>query len=311
MIFHRAKIRLAMSFAVVQLVLFAAFGFGIYAYVTTAFDFDVAESDSSAVPVESAFAALRTGILLAYIALVFIIPLTSYGLATLAMRPIRAAYIAQQGFVDDASHELRTPLTAIQAQLELGLHRPRLLEEYRTVVERSLHSAGQLGEILDDLLVLSRGEADTAVEMAEVEVGSILDAAVELLPPLDAARVEVRLPHELVVSASSSMLSRAVTNLLTNALHYSHPSSKVVLTADRRAGMARIMVEDHGVGMSAAERSKAFDRFWRADASRSSTGRGLGLSIVSRIVSMHGGRVDLASELGVGSVATIELPLSR
>lgn len=311
MIFRRAKLRLALSFALVQLVLFAAFGFGIYAYVTSAFDVDALEGDSAAFTAESAFSTLRTGIVLSYVALVVIIPLTSYALAGLAMRPIRAAYLAQQGFVDDASHELRTPLSAIQAQLELGLDRPRSREEYRIILGRSLHSAGQLGEILDDLLVLSRGEADAELDMSEVEVGSILDAAIELLPPTDAARVQELPPGELVVRASSSMLSRAVANLLTNALRYSHPHSKVLLTAERRGGSVRIVVEDHGVGMSAADRTKAFDRFWRADASRSSAGRGLGLSIVSQIVKLHGGRVELASELGVGSVATIEIPLSR
>lgn len=307
MIIRRAKIRLAISYAIVQLVLFAGFGCGVYAYVTTAFDFDVTEQDRSAVTAEAGFANLRDGLLLAYLVLIVIIPLTSYGLATVAMRPVRAAYEAQQRFVDDASHELRTPLSAIQAQLELGLDRPRSSSEYRIAIGRSLEAASQLNEILDDLLVLSRSEQE--VELHDVEVGSVIEGAIEQLPWADRARVHTGPMPELVIAASSSMLSRAVLNLVTNALRYS--DGPVTIGAVRRGNVVRIAVEDHGIGMSRAQRDRAFDRFWQADPSRLSGGRGLGLSIVSEIVRVHRGRVELASKLGVGSTATIELPLSR
>lgn len=310
MIFRRAKLRLALSYAFVQLALFAAFGLGIYAFVTTAFDFDAAES-GSAVTAEAGFATLRTGLLIAFAALIVVIPLTSYGLASLAMRPIRAAYEAQHRFVDDASHEFRTPLSAIQAQLELGLNRPRSATEYRAAITRSLGAVAQLDGILDDLLVLSRGEQDSDFAMRDVEVGSVLEGAIEQLSPGDAERVHVSPTAELVVVASSSMLSRAVLNLVTNALRYSPPDALVTVGATRRGGSARITVDDHGVGMSRSDRERAFDRFWRADASRSTSGRGLGLSIASEIARVHGGRIELISKLGIGTTAAIELPLSR
>jgi signal transduction histidine kinase len=310
-IFRRAKLRLALSYAAVQLLLFAAFGFGIYAYVTTAFDYDVAEGDSAVATAEAGFANLRTGIIAVYVGLIFVIPVTSYLLATLAMRPIRASFEAQQRFIDDASHEFRTPLSGLQAQLELGLSRERSVPEYRTILGHSLHSTSQLTEILDDLLVLSRGAHDTDVAMREVDVGSIISGAVEQLAPEDAARVLQPAPTNLVVSAAPSMLMRALVNLLTNALRYSPARSLVTIDVIKRGGFARISVEDHGSGMTPKERDLAFDRFWRADSSRSSEGRGLGLSIVREIVNLHGGRVDLESELGVGTTAAIEIPLSR
>ncbi len=311
MIFRRAKIRLALSYAVIQLVLFAAFGFGIYAYVTTAFDFDVAERDSAMQTAEAGFSTLRNGILIAYAVLVVIVPLTSYWLASLAMRPILASYEAQQRFVDDASHEFRTPLAALQAQLELGLRRPRTSGEYRTILGHSLNSTVQLTEILDDLLVLSRGAHDTNIVTREFEAAAIVTDAVELLAPGDAARVRVGELPELIVSGAPTMLTRALLNLVTNALRYSAADTVVMITLAKRGGAARIVVTDHGPGMSRADITRAFDRFWRADSSRSTDGRGLGLSIVKEIVSLHGGRVELESHLGVGSMAIIELPLSR
>lgn len=311
MIFRRAKLRLALSYAAVQLVLFAAFGFGIYYYVTTAFDYDVAEGDSAVATAEAGFSTLRTGIIWTYLALVVVIPVTSYLLASLAMRPILASFEAQQRFIDDASHEFRTPLAALQAQLELGLNRQRSTPEYRTILGYSLHSTTQLTGILDDLLVLSRGAHDTNIAMHDVEIGSIVADALDQLAPADAARVLQTEPPELVVSAAPSMLTRAVVNLLTNALRYSPTGSLVTVDVTRQGGTARVSVEDHGSGMNRKDHDRAFDRFWRADASRSSEGRGLGLSIVKEIVGLHGGRVDLESDLGVGTTASITIPLSR
>ncbi|MBN9238534.1 MAG: hypothetical protein BGO97_02520 [Micrococcales bacterium 70-64] len=311
MIFRRAKLRLALSYAAVQLALFAAFGFGIYYYVTTAFDYDVAEGDSAVATAEAGFATLRNGIVITYLALVVLIPVTSYALASLAMRPILASFEAQQRFIDDASHEFRTPLTALQAQLELGLSRQRSTPEYRTILGHSLHSTAQLSETLDGLLLLSRGAHDANVAMRETEVGSIVADAVDQLAPADAARVLQPNPPELRISAAPSMLTRAIVNLLTNALRYSTAGSLVSISASRHGGMVRISVEDHGTGMSREDQDRAFDRFWRGDDSRSSEGRGLGLSIVKEIVGLHGGRVELESELGVGTTASVELPLSR
>jgi signal transduction histidine kinase len=311
MIFRRAKLRLALSYAAVQLLLFAAFGLGIYAYVTTAFDYDVAESDSAVLTAEAGFATLRTGLILAYLALVVVIPVTSYVLASLAMRPILASFEAQQRFIDDASHEFRTPLSALQAQLELGLRRRRSDAEYRTILGHSLNSTAQLNEILDDLLVLSRGAHDTNIAMRDVEVGSIISDAIEQLAPGDSARVRHERAAEFVVTAAPSMLTRAVVNLLTNALRYSPPDSFVTVGVTRRGSAARISIKDHGTGMSRAESELAFDRFWRADTSRASQGRGLGLSIVKEIANLHGGRIDLDSQPGIGTTAILEIPLSR
>jgi signal transduction histidine kinase len=311
MIFRRAKLRLALSYAVVQLLLFGAFGLGIYAYVTSAFDFDVAEGDSALLTAEEGFATLRNGILLAYAALVIVIPVTSYLLATLAMRPILASFEAQQRFVDDASHEFRTPLSALQAQLELGLRRKRTTAEYRTVLGHSLFAAEQLNEILNDLLVLSRGAHDASIAMHEVELGTVISDALAQLSPADSARVTRTDTATARVVAAPAMLARALINLLVNALRYSQAGSVVGISVSTRGGVARISVEDHGVGMTASQRRLAFDRFWRADPSRTGEGRGLGLSIVREIIQLHGGRIDLESEPGVGTTASVELPLSR
>lgn len=310
MIFRRAKLRLALSYAVVQLILFAAFGTAVYVYVTNAFDFD-SLGGNPANTAEASFATLRAGLLIAYAGLVVVVPVTSYVLASLAMRPIRASFEAQQRFVDDASHEFRTPLSAIQAQLELGLDRPRTAEEYRTAMTRSLGAAARLNQMLDDLLVLSRGARPARAELEPIDLSQVVRVVADEVAAGGTDRILASIEPGLVVSGSSSMLGRAVANLLTNALRYSSAGSPVRLTLSKRGNTARLAVEDHGVGMSRQERGRAFDRFWRADAARSDEGNGLGLSIVQEIARLHHGRVELESEVGVGTVVTLELPLSR
>ena len=308
MIFRRAKLRLTLWFAAAQLLLFAAFGLGVYAYVTSAFDFDAAETSTRTA--EAGFAALRTGLLLAYAALVVAVPLASFALASLAIRPIRAGYEAQQRFVDDASHEFRTPLSAIQAQLELGLNRERPASDYRGAMSRSLQAVSRLNRMIDELLLLAHGEAPAATG-EPVRLSVVIAEAVEALGEADRARVDVAEPSDLVTKGSSSMLTRATLNLLTNALRYSPVASPVVVAVVRHGRFARIAVTDKGAGMSRREQRHASERFWRADSSRSREGTGLGLSIVAEIVRLHRGRLRLASVPGAGTTAAVDIPLSR
>jgi signal transduction histidine kinase len=311
MIFRRAALKLTISFAVVQLVLFAGFALGVYAYVTAAFDFDSVDGDGEIATAENGFATLRVGLLLAYAVLVLVIPLTSYALAALALRPIRAGYEAQQRFVDDASHEVRTPLSALQAQLELGLARRRTVAEYRQVMTRSLGAVARLDRMLAEMLMLTRSDRDLARDRAPVDLAAVLADVVEQFPEDVRARVDASPASGIVVQGSSAMIGRAVSNLLSNAARYSPPDSRIRIRITQRGGRGRLEVADDGIGMSQRERRRAFDRFWRADSSRAVEGSGLGLSIVQEIVRLHHGRVRVVSKSGAGTTVRLDFPLSR
>jgi two-component system sensor histidine kinase TctE len=107
------------------------------------------------------------------------------------------------------------------------------------------------------------------------------------------------------------MLGRAVANLVSNAARYSPSGSHILVTVGRHGARARIEVADQGIGMSARERRHAFERFWRADSSRTVEGTGLGLSIVQEIVRLHHGKVTISTSSGSGTTVRLELPLSR
>lgn len=309
MILRRARWRLTLWFATIQLVLYGAFALAVYAYATSAFDIDGAVDRPVAQTAEAGFATLRVALLLAFAALLVVVPLTSHALAVVAMRPVQASFEAQQCFVDDASHELRTPLSALRAQLELAASRPRSPEDYRAAIDRSLIATESLASTISDLLLLSRSEHEQGAAFERIEARDLVERAVRHLPHPD--RIDVHSSVTAYVVGSRGMLERALVNLLTNAARYSSEDSPISVAIHRRSTMMAIEVTDSGIGMTPAELQRATERFWRADASRSTDGNGLGLSIVSEIARMHHGSLQLRSQPDDGTTATLFLPLPR
>lgn len=308
MIVRRARLRLTIGFTAAQLLTFAVFAWGVYSFVTTAFDFDGIEDGGSAPTAEAGFATLRTALIVAFGGLTLVAPCTSWLLAGVAMRPVAATLAAQRRFVDDASHELRTPLTAIQGQLELALTRPRSGAEYREACATALEAAHVLGAIADDLILAADDAHDRPVESL-VELGEAVRRARGLLS--DPGRIIVEQQRQAFVEASATAVDRILLNLLVNAEKYSDAGTaiRVRIMAARRWG--EIEIRDAGTGMTREQMRRAFERFWQADPSRAGAGSGLGLTIVRDIVTSLGGRVSLASVPGSGTTATVRLPLSR
>ncbi|WP_457099340.1 sensor histidine kinase [Microbacterium sp. P5_E9] len=308
MILRRARWRLTIGFAAVQLITYAVFAVSVYAFVTASFDFDGIEEGGSVSTAEAGFATLRTALLLAFAGLLVVAPLSSWILAGLAMKPVAATLAAQRRFVDDASHELRTPLTAIQAQLELALLRPRNVADYRDACEKALEATHVLGDIVEDLLVASEDPRERSHDSL-VALGEAVHRARAMLPQPE--RVMVTVTGQPKVVASAAAVQRVLTNLLVNACRYASDDTRVSVRVFAKGRWGVIEVEDHGIGMSAVESRRAFDRFWQADPSRASEGAGLGLSIVRDVVTSLRGHISLSSTPGEGTTVRVRLPLSR
>ena len=230
------------------------------------------------------------------------------------LQSLQLAYEGQQRFVADASHELRAPLTGIQANLELLERHPGMREaDRRVAVSEASEEASRLGRLVAELLELARADAGVVIRSQTVELDRIALEAVNEARHL-AARRSIRVDRldAVTISGDPDRLKELVLILLDNAIKYTDPRGRISLRVQRNDAHAEIDVSDNGMGISDVDLPHVFDRFYRADPARSRDpgGTGLGLSIARWIAERHGGTVALASQPGVGTHATVTLPLA-
>jgi two-component system OmpR family sensor kinase len=217
-------------------------------------------------------------------------------------------------FVGDASHELRTPLAAVSAYAELfdrgASERP---EDLRRVMTGIRSEAGRMGHLVDDLLLLARMDEGRPLEKVPVELVGLtaeaIDAAQAVGPNWP---IELQASEPLEVVGDPTRLRQVLDNLLSNVRAHTPEGTHVKVSVSSKDGRAIWEVADDGPGIDAETAERIFERFYRADASRSraSGGAGLGLSIVEAIVKTHGGDVSARPGTDGGSVFLVSLPLA-
>jgi len=215
-------------------------------------------------------------------------------------------------FVADASHELRTPLTSIRGYVEL-YHSGGLTEQDRLddAMRRVSGEAERMGALVDDLLLLSKLDRGLPLDVANVDLVSLLeDAAADARAVQPGRTVEVKVQAPLACAGDPLRLHQVVAAIVANALVYTPAGTPIELVGSRRDGAVLIEVVDHGPGMDEETASHVFERFYRGDASRarSTGGSGLGLSIAKSIVEAHDGRLVLETMPGNGCRFKIALP---
>jgi two-component system heavy metal sensor histidine kinase CusS len=220
-------------------------------------------------------------------------------------------------FSADIAHDLRTPVNNIRGEAEVGLARARTITEYRDVLESCLEEAVRLSDLIGNLLFLARAESPLAhLHRESVDVVELLDAMREYYEA-SAAEAGVSLTTSasrtpVIAALDRTLVQRAVSNLVSNAVAHTPPGGAVVLAANSEDSAVHIEVSDTGVGIPSEALPKVFDRFFRLDSSRSqaSGGTGLGLAIVQSIMLLHGGKVEIASQLGQGTKVTLHMPIA-
>ena len=213
-------------------------------------------------------------------------------------------------FVADASHELRTPVSVILGITELWRQGElRNGEERDEAIHRIGVSGNQMGRLVEELLLLARLDEGRPMDRAPVDLARLIQEVVDDASTTDSHRtIEFKSPRAVVVQGDPSGLRRVVANLINNALRYTPPDAAVEVRLSLNGDAVMLEVEDSGPGMTYEEASHAFDRFWRADASRSRSGTGLGLPIVRSVVVAHAGDVTLESDSATGTRVRVILP---
>jgi two-component system, OmpR family, phosphate regulon sensor histidine kinase PhoR len=242
---------------------------------------------------------------------------TSATIAVLA-REARVAKM-QTDFMNKVSHDLRTPLTSIRMFVEtLQLGRIQDPARQAEALEIISEETARLSGIINRLLDWARMESGRrSYQLRREPVDAVVDAALAAFAPqLLGGNVELKrtvAPGLPPVLADREALSEAVLNLLNNAYKYTGPEKRIEVRATRNGPSVFLSVVDDGPGIAPREQKRVFDKFYRAPdpLSRNIEGTGLGLAMVKHIVSAHGGKVSVQSELGKGTTFTIALPAAE
>jgi heavy metal sensor kinase len=227
---------------------------------------------------------------------------------------LEGAFQRQRQFTADASHELRTPLMLLLTQVDIALQRPRAVEEHREVLISLREDLMRVRRLLDALLSLARADAREVILAREsIDLGELAEQVVEVMQPLADER-EIQLmaqtEPELVVQGDQAHLMELLVNLVENALKHTPAGGSISVTVAGDPAdplTALVAVRDTGVGIAPEHLPHLFERFFRVDPARSTSGAGLGLAISRWIAEAHGGRIHVESQLGLGTTFTVRL----
>jgi two-component system sensor histidine kinase CiaH len=239
----------------------------------------------------------------------------SYFLARRTLKPIEDIHEAQSRFTADASHELRTPIAAMRLENELALSDPTL------TIKKAKEQLVSNIEELDKLTALSEGLLQLAsldnepIQKSKTTVAQLINSSVERIKSdADKNNQTIKLQNILKdnINVNETVLTEGIVTLLDNAIKYSPKNSTITIKTKRNKSNIDITIQDKGIGISDADKSLIFDRFYRADNSRQKndvSGYGIGLSIAKSAIEAHGGSISVKSTLGKGSTFIYSFPV--
>ena len=231
------------------------------------------------------------------------------------LESLEQAFLRERQFTSDVSHELRTPVSVILAQCEASLNRTDLSEEQRKEILLIRKKAGEMSQMISQLLLLSRADQGRQqLNKEEINISELTEIIVEehkMLAQRRKIEVHTKIEPNITGYLDESCYIRMLDNLISNAVSYGKEGGNIKVTLHQIPSGVRGTVEDDGIGISRDDQVHIWERFYRVDASR--TGKedgshsGLGLSMVKWIAQAHGGNVRVESEIGKGSCFTFEL----
>ncbi len=229
------------------------------------------------------------------------------------LQRLEESFEAQQRLVADVSHELRTPLTTIQGNLDLlrrgAADDPAMRNEALAAIG---NETVRMRRLINDLLLLAQADAGLQLQLQPVELDTLLLDVYrqgQVISQGTGVRVRLGAEDQAVVLGDADRLRQLLLNLVDNAIKYTPSGGDVTLTLKRAGGWVQISVADTGCGIPAEDLPHIFERFYRADRSRTRPGgAGLGLSIAKWVAEAHSGELEVESEVGQGTVFTLYLP---
>ncbi|MCL5409366.1 MAG: HAMP domain-containing histidine kinase [Patescibacteria group bacterium] len=259
---------------------------------------------------------LRVVLLVINLGILWVAGVAGYFLAGRTLKPIQEMVNEQNRFVTDASHELRTPITSLKTAIEVYLRgREHNSKEADQLLESNLEDVNNLQQLSDNLIKLSQYQKINGnLTKEETEITDVLEEAVKKVSKLAKAK-SIKILTNLQkgkIFVEKTSLIEVVVILLDNAIKYSSSNTQIQLTNSFTEHQAMIEVADQGSGIDVKDIPHLFERFYRADKSRSkneTSGYGLGLAIAKQVIDRHKGSIKVSSKINQGTTFSIILPL--
>lgn len=240
-----------------------------------------------------------------------------YLLAGRTLKPIQEVLDEQNRFIADASHELRTPITALKSEIEVYMRgKKHDIKEADSVLNSNLEEVNNLQILSDNLIQLAQYQQPNKIsDFKKLSLQEIINSSLKKLNSLIQQK-NISVANKIKdfeILGHKDNLVELFTILIDNAIKYSPEKSKITIFSKKIDHMISINISDEGIGISTKDTPHIFDRFYRADISRSKqkiSGYGLGLSIAKKIVDNHNGTISVNSEEGKGTTFTVKLPSS-
>ncbi|MGB9552895.1 MAG: sensor histidine kinase [bacterium] len=316
--FQRTRLRLTVFYVALISLILIAFSLALYYSYARTISSDIegnfTDQEQELIVSKS---LTRLGILLVLINSGTLIAtgIVSFVLVGETLKPIREAMDRQKQFTADAAHELRTPLTIMRTELEVALGDPEL-KKASPLLQSNLEEIERLSGLVENLLLISRmDDPQNRIALEKVDFSQLVRESLERMKPyMERKRLQLcaSVPEGVVLQGDREWLRRLLFNLLKNAVDYNREEGEISVEIKDQDKGVWLAVRDTGIGIAPEDLPHVFERFYRADKSRSRKiqGTGLGLTIAKSIVEAHRGSIRLKSALGKGTTVEVFLPRS-
>jgi signal transduction histidine kinase len=225
----------------------------------------------------------------------------------------------QRDFVANASHQLRTPITSMLGSLEVVLMQPRSNDEYKAAIESVLEDTKRMRSLVNTLLIYAQANSSAFNKnLKHIRIDEVIMEARTNILKLYPGRIiqlyfseEISDENDLIISGNEKLINQALINLIENALKYSSADKEICIRISGDDKFVTVEVCNHGSGIRSEDLKHIFEPFYRSGTNENVHGFGLGLPIARQIAESHGGSLDITSEEGKGTIATITFPKTK